>query len=91
MITRTLKQMKVFDIRACSQTLSGHGYCDEIPGITWAKGQVWESEEECARLLKEAFADWEERRNKNPWGTTGHEPKLNVYWETIEKGEEVEK
>ena len=40
MITRTLKQMKVFDIRACSQTLSGHGYCDEIPGIPCSSGLV---------------------------------------------------
>jgi hypothetical protein len=88
MVTRTLKQVKVFDIKAYGQTLSGHGYFDEIPGITWNLGQVWESEEECARLLKAAVADWEDRRNKNPWGTTDHKPELVVYWQTLEAVEE---
>lgn len=89
MVTRTLKQVKVFNIRAYSQTLSGHGYYDEIPGITWNLGQVWESDEECARLLEAAIADWENRRTKkslgelpvtNPslWFTGGHSKPLRT-------------
>jgi hypothetical protein len=88
MVTRTLEQVKVFDIKAHGQTLSGHGYCDQIPGLTWVNGQTWESEEECVRLLNAAIADWEDRRNKNPWGTTDHKPELVVYWKTIKVIEE---
>lgn len=88
MMTRTLKQVKVFDIKAYGQTLSGHGYFDEIPGIIWNNGRVWESEEECDRLLNAAINDWKNRRNANPWGTTGHKPELKVYWKTIAVVEE---
>ena len=83
MITRTVKQLKVFDIKSSADMLCGHGYCDTIPSITWVDGQPWESTEECDRLYAEAYADWERRRTENPWGTTSYKPELKIYWKTI--------
>lgn len=83
MITRTLTQIKVFDIKARSEMVGGHGWSDSIPGLTWANGQAWESDAECERCLNEAIADWQNRRNENPWGTTSHKPELVIYWQTI--------
>lgn len=83
MITRTVKELKVFDIKSSGDMLCGHGYCDSIPSIAWVDGQPWESTEECDRLYAEAYADWERRRDKNPWGTTSYKPELKIYWKTI--------
>lgn len=81
METRTITQTKYFDIKANGQILSGHGYCDELPTIWYHKQAVWESEEQCKMLLKQAHEQWEKEYKQNPWGVTGHEPKLVVYWE----------
>lgn len=83
MITRTLTQVKVFDVKASGEVIGGQGWFDTIPGLNWAEAQVWESDAECERLLNEAIADWQERRNKNPWGTTPRKPELIIYWKTI--------
>lgn len=84
MVTRTVVEKKVFDIKAHADMICGHGYCDKIPGLNWANCQEWVSDEECDRLLAEATADWEQRRNGNPWGTTSHKPELVIYWIPIE-------
>jgi hypothetical protein len=47
-------------------------------------GQTWKSDAECEQCLNEAIADWQDRRSKNPWGTTSHKPELVVYWQTID-------
>jgi hypothetical protein len=83
MITRTITQAKAFSIVAQGMTLSGHGYCDCIPSITYAKDAYWESEEQCTQMLENAIKDWEEKRNTNPWGTTNCKPELKIYWITI--------
>ena len=80
METRTITEIKVFDIVAQGDVLSGHGYCDYIPSITWVKGQVWESDAQCEKLLQQAIKDWEMRRESNPWGTTDYKPQLKIYW-----------
>lgn len=85
MITRILKQVKVFDISAPGQVLSGHGYCDYINGITWFSKCIWESDEKCNQLLEKAILDWKERRDNNPWGTTSNKPKIHTYWVTVEE------
>lgn len=84
MITRTLTQVKVFDVKAHGEVIGGHGWSDSIPGLNWVNGQVWESDAECERCLNEAITDWRNRRNKNPWGTTYHKPELVVYWQTVD-------
>lgn len=83
MITRTLTQVKVFDIKAQGDMIGGHGWSDFISGLTWVNGQVWESDSECERCLNEAIADWQNRREKNPWGTTSYKPEITIYWKTI--------
>ena len=83
MITRTLTQVKVFDVKAQGDILGGHGWCDDIPGLEWVKGRVWENDAECEQCLNEAIADWQARRDRNPWGTTSHKPELVIYWQTI--------
>lgn len=83
MITRTLTQIKVFDVKANGELIGGQGGFGTIPELNWVEGKVWESDEECERLLNEAIADWQERRNKNRWGTTPHKPELIIYWKTI--------
>ena len=83
MITRTLTQIKVFDVKAHSDEIGGHGWSHRIPGLNWVNGRVWESDAECEQCLNEAIADWQNRRDKNPWGTTSHKPELAIYWQTI--------
>lgn len=83
MTTRTITQAKVFDIKARGTSLMGHGFSDYIKGITWVEGYPWESDEECNKLLEIAIAEWEERRNENPWGTTSYKPELRIYWKNI--------
>ena len=87
MMTRTLKQVKMFDVKAKGQTLISHGYYEKIPGITWVEKRIWESDAECERCLNEAIKDWNERHKKNGWDTTDKEPEVIVYWETIEINE----
>lgn len=89
MITRTLTQVKVFDVKAHGDVVGGHGWSESIPGLSWVNGQVWESDAECERCLNEAIADWQNRRDKNPWGTTSHKPELVIYWQTIAVKEET--
>jgi hypothetical protein len=83
MVTRTITQVKAFSIVASGDILSGHGYCDCIPSITYAKDIYWESEEQCAQMLENAINEWEEQRRANPWGTTSHKPEIKIYWLTI--------
>ena len=85
MITRTLTQVKVFDVKAYSDMVCGHGWSDSIPGLDWVNGRVWESDAECEQCLNEAIADWQKRRKENPWGTTSHKPELFIYWQTIDE------
>jgi hypothetical protein len=84
MITRIVKQVKTFNISSQSDYLCGHGFSESIPGISWVNEQVWVSDEMCQSLLEEAMADWERRRNENPWGTTSHRPALEIHWLTID-------
>ena len=85
MITRTVRQVKVFDVKAHQDVIHEQGMQPwTIPGLTWVNGQVWESDAECERCLNEAIADWRNRRNENPWGTTHHKPELVVYWQTVD-------
>lgn len=84
MVTRTVVEKKVFDIKSHADMICGHGYCDKIPGLNWAECQEWVSDEECDRLLAAATADWERKREDNPWGTTSHQPQLEIYWIPIE-------
>ena len=83
MVTKTVTQVKAFSIIAQGEVLSGHGYSDYIPPITYAKDVYWESDEQCAQKLENAIQEWEEQRIENPWGTTSHKPKLKIYWLTI--------
>lgn len=84
MITRTVKQVKVFDVKAHQDVVCEQGMRPWIiPGLNWVNGQVWKSDAECERCLNEAIADWRNRRDENPWGTTSHKPELVVYWQTI--------
>ena len=83
MITKTITQVKAFSIVAQGEVLSGHGYCDYIPSITYAKDVYWESEEQCTQMLENAINEWEEQRKANPWGTTNHKPEIKIYWLTI--------
>lgn len=80
METRTITEIKVFDIVAQGQAIIGHGYSYDIPPIIWVKGQVWESDAQCEKLLQQAIKDWEMRRENNPWGTTDYKPQLKIYW-----------
>jgi hypothetical protein len=85
MITRTVRQVKVFDVKAHQDVIHEQGMQPWInPGLTWVNGQVWESDAECERCLNEAIADWRNRRNENRWGTTSHKPELVVYWQTVD-------
>ena len=88
MITRTVKQVNVFDIKSHSDTIGVNDNYTHIPGLTWINGQVWKSDEECQRLYKKAFADWRHRRDTNPTKTTAYQPELVVYWKTIDILEE---
>ena len=83
METRILKQVKMFDIKAYGQTLSGHGYTDTIPTLTWAEEQIWESDDKCQLLLNNAIAEWQDKQKKNPWNTPLKQPELMVYWQTV--------
>lgn len=83
MITRTITQAKVFDIKAQGTSLIGQGFSDYIEGIIWFEGCPWKSDEECNKLLDIAITEWEERREEDPWGTTSHKPKLKIYWKNI--------
>lgn len=83
MITRTLKQVKVFDIKAKSELLIGHGFSHLLPEIQWVKEQIWESEEECNKLLQEAITDWENRQKTNSLEITPNKPELIIYWQTV--------
>ena len=85
MITRTITQAKVFSIVAQGVSLSGHGFSDYLPSITYAKDVYWESEEQCAQMLENAIEEWEEQRKANSWGTTNNKPEIQIYWITIQK------
>ena len=84
MVTRTVVEKKVFDIKAHADQVSMQGFFYDIPGLNWAECQEWVSDEECDRLLAAATADWERKREDNPWGTTSHQPQLEIYWIPIE-------
>ena len=85
MITRVVRQVKVFDVKAHQDVIHEQGMQPwVIPGLSWVNGQVWESDAKCERCLNEAIADWRNRRNENPWGTTHHKPELVVYWQTVD-------
>ena len=85
MITRILKQVKVFDVKAHPEVVYEQGMKPwTIPGLSWVNGRVWESDTECERYLNEAIADWQDRIKKEPWATTSHKPELVVYWQTID-------
>lgn len=84
MATRIVKQVKVFDIASQSDYRGGHGYSERIPGISWVNGQIWESDEVCQSLLKEATIDWQKRCSEDLWGTTSHRPTIEIYWQTID-------
>ena len=88
MVTRTVKQVKVFDIIARDDVNSGHGFYEEIPGITYVNGEPWESDELCELALQTAIEDWEKRRKEWIWGTTSHKPQLDIYWKLVEMSEE---
>lgn len=47
MITRTLTQVKVFDVKANGELIGGQGGFGTIPELNWVEGQVWESDAEC--------------------------------------------
>ncbi len=83
MITRTITQAKVFDVKARGTSLIGHGFSDYVEGITWVEGYPWESDEDCNKLLDIAIAEWEERRREDPWRTTSYKPELKIYWKNI--------
>ena len=80
METRVITEVKVFDIVAQGQAMVGHGYSYDIPPIIYVKGQIWESDTQCEKLLQQAIKDWEIKRECNPWGTTDHKPQLKIYW-----------
>lgn len=85
MITRIVRQVKVFDVKAHQDVIYEQGMQPwTIPGLSWVNSRVWESDAECERCLNEAIADWRNRRNENPWGTTSHKPELVVYWQTVD-------
>jgi hypothetical protein len=85
MITRVVKQVKVFDVKAHQEVMYEQGMKPwTIPGLSWVNGQIWKSDAECEQCLNEAITDWQNRRNENPWGTTSHKPELVVYWQTID-------
>ncbi len=84
MVTRTVVEKKVFDIRSNGERMCGHGYDYNIDPIVWADGQDWVSDEECDSLLAAATADWERRREENFWGITSCRPQLEIYWIPIE-------
>ena len=88
MVTRTVKQVKVFDIIAKDDVISVQGFCDTIPGITYANGVLWESDELCELALQAAIKDWKKRRNEDAWGTTSKKPQLDIYWKLVEMSEE---
>ena len=88
MITRTVKQVKVFDIKSHSDTIGVNDNYTHIPGLTWVNGQIWESDEECQCLYKKAFADWRHKRDTNPTKTTAYQPELVIYWQTVDILEE---
>ena len=84
MVTRTLTQVKVFDVKSHSDVICEQGMQPwQIPGLSWVNSRVWESDAECERCLNEAIADWRNRRSENSWGTTSHKPELVIYWQTI--------
>lgn len=85
MVTRIVTQVKVFDIKSREGVLADQGFAPiRIPGLVWQNDTPWESDEKCNELLQVAIEDWQRRRNENPWGTTDHEPKLDVHWKTID-------
>ena len=84
MVTRTVVEKKVFDIRSNGEVMCGHGYSYDVCSIVWVDGQDWVSDEECARLLADATADWERKREENFWGITSCRPQLEIYWVPIE-------
>ena len=88
MKTRIVKQIKVFDIKASGQYLGGHGFNVDVPAIIYCENQIWESDEQCSRLLQESIKNWEERKERDCWGTTSHKPSLDIYWKTISVKEE---
>lgn len=83
MVTRTITQVKTFRIVAQGENLSGHGFSDYIPSVTYANNVHWESEEQCAKMLENAIVKWEEQKRANPWGTPNNKPELQIYWVTI--------
>ncbi len=85
MITRIVRQVKVFDVKAHQDIICEQGMQPwTVPGLSWVNGRAWESDAECERCLNEAIADWRNRRDENPWGTTSHKPELVVYWQTVD-------
>lgn len=88
MVTRIVKQVKVFDIKSRSDVFGINGNYTPIPGLVWVNRQVWKSDEECQHLYEKAFADWRHRRDTNPAKTTAYQPELVVYWQVIDTKEE---
>lgn len=85
MITRMVKQVKVFDVASRSDVVHEQGMQPwRIPGLSWASERTWENDAECEKLLQFAIKDWESRREANPWGTTSYKPELKVYWKIID-------
>lgn len=73
---KTIEQVKAFSIKAYSSN-SSKDYGNET--IVWANDQIWNSDEECMQLLKDAKKDLDQRR-KEFCCVTDNEPVLSVYW-----------
>lgn len=83
MVTRTLIQKKVFDIRCMSECLCGHGFSWDKKGIDFIKEQEWQSDEECNKLLQHYTQEWKNMYEKAPHTTTSCAPEISIYWKTI--------
>lgn len=78
MVTREIKQVKWLKIYSPSDCICGHGYHDEIPGITYYD-EPYISEEHTAFLSAKA----QERYEKINYWVRPEKPKISIFWKEI--------
>lgn len=78
MITREVKQVKWLKIYSPSVCIRGHGYYDEIPGITYYD-EPYISEEHTVFLSEKA----KERYEKIDYMVRPKKPEVSIFWKEV--------
>lgn len=78
MITREIKQVKWLKIYSPSTCISGHGYCFDIPGVTYYD-EPYVSEEHTIFLTVKANEQYEKINHR----MKPEKPRTSIFWKEV--------